>query len=347
MSKMRLVIGTTNEGKYKEIAAYFSYSMFEIVPLRDVYNGPECDEPHDTIEANAMRKAKFYAEKTGEFVLAEDAGLFLDAIPEWPGVKSARIADTKEDRIALVLEKMKEVPKENRGAEFRICAAFYNPHEHTYLIAEGIERGELLEAPAKGADGFGYDPIFYVPRVEKTYAELSVQEKNEISHRGKALSKLMYLLKNQFSVKHIPVPCGLVIRDGKLLMNRRNDPHNPEYHGKWEFPGGSIEFGETPELNVVREVQEEAGLKVTPITLLSQVAAWPVEKKNGVRYQVYLLPYVCKVEEVVGPPHDEEVLEMRWFSLEEVSNFPLMPRNLELYQAILPELKDIIAKHSL
>jgi mutator protein MutT len=130
-------------------------------------------------------------------------------------------------------------------------------------------------------------------------------------------------------------------------LNRRNDPHNPEYHGKWEFPGGSVEFGETPEVNVAREVLEEAGLRVTPIKLLSEVAAWPVEKKNGVRYQVYLLPYVCKVEEVIGPPHDEEVLEMRWFSLDEVADFSLMPRNLELYQAILPELKEVIAKHSL
>ncbi len=347
MSKPRLVIGTTNEGKYKEIAAYFAYSMFEVVPLCDVYSGPECDEPHDTLEANAARKAKFYAEKTGELVLAEDAGLFLDAVPEWPGVKSARIAPTKEERNSLVLAKLQDVSEEKRGAEFRICVAVYNPHEGTFLISNATERGRILLEEAHGSGGFGYDPLFYVPGIQKTYAELTTQEKNEHSHRGKALAKMIYLLKNQFSVKHIPVPCGIVIKDGKVLMNLRNDPHNPDYHRTWEFPGGGVEFGETPEENVVREVLEETGLRVTPITLLSKISVESVEKKSGIRYQVYLLPYLCKVEEVVGKPHDDEVIEMRWFALDEVGSVQQMPGNFELYQSFLPELKEHIAKHSL
>ena len=347
MHKPRLVIGTTNEGKYKEIAAYFAYSLFEVVPLRDVYQGPECDEPHETLEANAMRKAKFYGEQTGELVLADDAGLFVDAVPEGPGVQSARIASTKEERIQLVLQKLQGVEEEKRGAEFRICVAVYNPHEKTFLVANAVERGRILSAPASGVEGFGYDPIFYVPSIQKTYAELGVQEKNEISHRGKALSQMIYLLKNQFSVKHIPVPCGIVIKDGKILMNLRNDPHNPDYHRTWEFPGGGVEFGESPEENVVREVLEETGLKVTPIALLSKISVESVEKKSGIRYQVYLLPYLCRVDEVVGKPHDDEVLEMRWFSLDEVGSVVQMPGNFELYQAFLPELKELIAKHSL
>ncbi len=347
MEKTRLVIGTTNQNKFKEISDFFAYSAFEVVPLKEVYQGEECGEPYDTLRANAMHKAKFYGQKTGQIVLSEDAGIFLDATPEWPGVKSARIAETPDERLQLVLEKLSGVREAERGAEFRICVALYNPHEDTFLVSEAIERGSVLEKPVEASGGFGYDPIFFVPELQKAYAEMTATEKNEYSHRGKALGKLMYLLKNQFSVKHIPVPCGLVIQNGKMLMNRRNDPLNPDYHGKWEFPGGGVEFGETTEACVVREVAEEAGLEVEVVELIPQIAVEPVAKKNGVRYQAYLMPYVCRVKQVLGSSRDEEVLESRWFDLDEVKDFPLIGRNMELYLSILSQLKEIIANHKL
>jgi hypothetical protein len=101
-----------------------------------------------------------------------------------------KIAPTKEERIGLVLEKMTGLPQEKRGAEFRICAAVYNPHEGTYLIANGVERGVLLEAPANGAEGFGYDPIFLVPEYGKTLSELGPTMKNSMSHRYLALQAI-------------------------------------------------------------------------------------------------------------------------------------------------------------
>jgi hypothetical protein len=133
---------------------------------------------------------------------------------------------------------MKHVPKEQRTAEFSCALAVYNPISGESYIAEGTQGLEVLEEVRESDHGFGYDPILYVPAAKKRYADMTLSEKNDMSHRGIALTKTKYYLHNHLGAKEVVCPVGILIKDGKVLMNRRNDPYNPENHNTWEFPGG-------------------------------------------------------------------------------------------------------------
>lgn len=125
-------------------------------------------------------------------------------------------------------------------------------------------------------------------------------------------------------------------------MSKRNDPHNPKVHGTWEFPGGAMEMGETFEKNIKREIWEETGYRVKVIKQLHHVTIKEYLEPNKLHYQLYLMPFVCKIIAGTGAYHDEEVLEMRWFDLKDVLKQKLMPLNDTMYKAFLPELKDVI-----
>jgi XTP/dITP diphosphohydrolase len=137
---------------------------------------------------NALGKARAVAAATGELALADDSGIEVDALSGRPGVLSARYggaALTDPDRCRVILEEMAGVPAECRGARFRCLIAIACPREGRETTMEGVVEGVLLEAP-RGAGGFGYDPIFFYPPLGKSFAEISAEEKNRVSHRAQA-----------------------------------------------------------------------------------------------------------------------------------------------------------------
>ncbi len=337
----RLLIATTNQGKLKEIKHFLADLPFEIIGLSDLdkeYDEPE--ETEETLMGNSVLKAKYYGEKTGLISLADDTGLFCHGLDNWPGVRAARVAKTDDERCLALLEKMNGI--KDRSASFRSGISIYDPNTKSTFFTLGELHGEILtEMPGERKNGFCYDPLFFLKEFGKTTDELETVEKNAISHRGKALVKTKYFLQNQYSAKHIVVPIALIIQDGKILMHKRNDPHRPDYHGKWEFPGGTMEFGESFEENIIRETREEAGYDVEVIKKLDHTAVENQELPTF-QYQVYLVPFLCKIIGGEGEYSDAEVMEQRWFELDDVVNHDLIGENRRMFEKLLSELKESI-----
>lgn len=347
MPHRKLLIATQNPAKVKEIMHAFETLPFELISLTDLPPVAAPEEPYNSIEFNAIAKAKYYAEQTGLLSLADDSGIFVDSLQGWPGVHSARIGETDDDRMNKVLEQLKGVPPEERGASFRCVLAVVDPKTNSIHTAYGEEQGTVLEAPvAERRAGFGYDPIFFLPELGKTYAEIPVEEKNKTSHRAKALHQMEYVLKKEFGARHIVVPCGFIIQNGQLYLQKRNDPFRPDYHAKWEFPGGGVEFGEQIIPNVIREVKEETGYEVEVVQQLNHIQVEPQEYPNF-SYQVYLIPLVCKIVGGKFDARDHEVMEGKWFDLDEVPQLPLVGNDKEFYEKVVDELKEIVQKNSL
>jgi len=194
---MRIVLATSNAGKLREIAAVFAgvseLAQVQFLTLHDVgLAGYEYDEVGDTFAANAIGKAAAVAELSGLPAIADDSGLCVDALGGAPGVRSARWAGasaTDGVRNEMLLKLMADVPDDRRTARF-VCAAAVSVLGENYCITEGTSEG-LISSYLKGAHGFGYDPLFWLPEFGCTMAELSADEKNRISHRGKALYALI------------------------------------------------------------------------------------------------------------------------------------------------------------
>jgi XTP/dITP diphosphohydrolase len=185
---MRLVVATTNPGKLKEIIRLLEGLPIEVLSLADYPAMPEVDETGSTFAENAILKAVHAARFTGEMALADDSGLEVDALGGRPGINSSRFAGpgaTDAQRNRLLLEKMKDVPDEERTARFRCVAALASPSEDSQTF-DGVCEGRILREP-RGDNGFGYDPLFYLPDHGKTMAELPSELKNRISHRAKAM----------------------------------------------------------------------------------------------------------------------------------------------------------------
>jgi XTP/dITP diphosphohydrolase len=205
MSKPRkIVVATKNKGKTKEFAAMFGKLGFEVLNLLDFSGLPEIVEDGKTFQENAWKKASVIAEHLQMPVLADDSGLCVDALDGQPGVYSARYAgeyasDEENNRKLLrELEKLDLTPDENgcvSGASFVCSLVLAVPNGGNNVSVEGVLRGCITKNP-RGAEGFGYDPLFFVPRLQKTLAELTLEEKNEISHRSRALQKLQEVLNN-------------------------------------------------------------------------------------------------------------------------------------------------------
>ena len=187
MSKPKLLLATNNRAKVKEYARLLQGIPYRIVSLEDVNITEQVDETGTSFEENATLKAKRYAELSGLITIADDSGLEVDALGGEPGVRSARYAGegaSDKERIDFLLKKLVDVPWEKRHAQFRcvIAIAYTNGKVQ---ICQGQCRGVLTFKPL-GDNGFGYDPVFYLPDLHKTMAELSMSEKNAISHRGQA-----------------------------------------------------------------------------------------------------------------------------------------------------------------
>ena len=188
----KLVIATKNLGKAREMAEALAGLPYEVISLADYPDAPEVEETGSTFIENAILKATAYARFTGQLTLADDSGLEVDALGGAPGVLSSRFAPTDPERNSKLLDMMKDIPDANRTARFR-CAIAVSTPKGNVKTCEGTVEG-MIARERKGTNGFGYDPIFYVPDLGKHMAELTSSEKNVISHRGKALEKAKKLL---------------------------------------------------------------------------------------------------------------------------------------------------------
>jgi XTP/dITP diphosphohydrolase len=193
---MKIVLATHNHDKEIELKHSLRGLDVEICSLSEYPYIGEIDETGATLLENSLLKANTVHDLTGLPVIADDTGLEVDALDGAPGVYSARFSGvnaTYEDNVNKLLSVMEDVPDDMRSARFRTVISFVD--ETQKLWTEGFIEGRITEN-ARGNMGFGYDPVFYVPRLKKTFAELSTAEKNKISHRGLALQKLRKILIN-------------------------------------------------------------------------------------------------------------------------------------------------------
>lgn len=193
-----LVLATRNRHKGEELAALLGDLGIRIRTLDEFPDAPDVIEDGDTCEANAVKKARVIADATGLPAVADDTGLEVDALGGRPGVFAARYAGehaTYEDNCRKLLQELRGIPRAQRTARFVTVAAIALPSSAVQTV-RGQLQGLITEEPA-GSRGFGYDPIFFVPELGKTLAELSAVEKNRISHRAKAFAQVRELLRSK------------------------------------------------------------------------------------------------------------------------------------------------------
>ena len=192
-----LLLATTNYHKLEEYRAIFSGLPFHFLSLHEIHLDLDVEETGTTFAENAELKALAYARASGMLTLADDSGLEIDALGGAPGIYSARFAGKEtsyEERFRLLLEQLKGLTREQRTASFRCAIALVEPSGYHQTV-EGTLEGQIADTP-RGQYGFGYDPIFFIPELGKTSAELTPEHKNRISHRGRAAQLAAALLKN-------------------------------------------------------------------------------------------------------------------------------------------------------
>ena len=194
----KILLGSKNKGKIQEFQEAFQDSQIEILSLNDFSDCPDAPETGNSFEENASQKALFYQEFTGLPSLADDSGIEVDALGGAPGIYSARYAGEPANDSAnnqKLLENLEGIPSEKRTGRF-VCVLALAKNGQIVQLSRGTAEGIVLEAP-QGENGFGYDPLFFVPNLKKTMAELSITEKRQISHRGEALRKFVAWFKGQ------------------------------------------------------------------------------------------------------------------------------------------------------
>ncbi len=198
---MKLLIATNNPHKIKEYQQIFANIPFEITTPRQEGLTLDPEETGSSFSENALIKARAFAKASGLLTLADDSGLEVDVLNKAPGIYSARYGGTdKEDhkkRYQLVLKELKalNVPDEARTARFKCVIALVSPQGQAEVV-EGTVEGQIAKTPA-GSNGFGYDPVFFLPELGKTMAQLEDAEKHAISHRGRAAQAALLLLKQR------------------------------------------------------------------------------------------------------------------------------------------------------
>jgi XTP/dITP diphosphohydrolase len=192
-----LLLATTNEHKLNEFRTIFQDLPFTLLSLRDLQIDMDVEETGTTFAENALIKAQAYAQAANMLALADDSGLEIDALGGAPGIYSARFAGREtpyEERFRLILARLQDIPSSQRTARFRCAIALAEPSGDTRVV-EGTIEGLIADSP-RGENGFGYDPIFLVPGTGRTTAEMTPEEKNGISHRGRAAEAARRLLEN-------------------------------------------------------------------------------------------------------------------------------------------------------
>ena len=200
--KHKILIATTNPGKVAELRAMLEADV-EWLSLKKFPNIAEIEEDGRTFTENACKKALGYAKATGLWTIADDSGLVIDALDGGPGIESARFSGEKSNQsdktlvdhrnIAKVLRLLEGVPEKKRTARF-VCSLCVASPDEILIETQGQLDGIITEKEM-GENGFGYDPIFFVPNLNKTVAQLTSEEKNAVSHRGNAIKKLKPLLE--------------------------------------------------------------------------------------------------------------------------------------------------------
>ncbi|HAG04002.1 MAG TPA: non-canonical purine NTP pyrophosphatase, RdgB/HAM1 family [Lachnospiraceae bacterium] len=201
--KEKIIFATTNEGKLKEIREVMG-ERYLVISLKEAGIDAQADETGSTFEENALIKAKAVSALCNELVLADDSGLEIDFLDKAPGIYSSRYMgeDTPYDiKNAKILELMKDVPDEKRTARFVCAVAAVKKGEDPIVVRETIEG--IVARKTEGENGFGYDPLFFYPPLGKTTAQLSMEEKNKVSHRGKALKAMLERLEGRGTTHRI------------------------------------------------------------------------------------------------------------------------------------------------
>lgn len=208
--KKTLVVASRNQGKIKEFEAMLAPLGFEVKGLNSFPQIPDIVEDGATFEANALKKASEVAHFLHIPVLADDSGLCVDLLQGAPGVYSARYAgedatdQQNNEKLVQALQEKSNNDSDSRASvglsrgRFVCVLAFVDPIHSLQLTAEGVCEGEILSEP-RGSGGFGYDPLFYLPTYQRTMSELTLEEKNEISHRAKALRAMVNLLNENLN----------------------------------------------------------------------------------------------------------------------------------------------------
>jgi XTP/dITP diphosphohydrolase len=192
-----IVVATENPGKLREIKESLKGMQVQILSLRDLPPIPPVEENGNTFLENALKKARTVAQHTGRLTIADDSGLEVDYLDGDPGVHSARFAGedaSDRDNNSRLLQCLEGVPPSHRGAVFRCVIAVVDPQGKEAWV--GGACSGTIGKKARGAGGFGYDPLFIIPELNKTLAEIPLEEKNRISHRGKALAALKGVLSD-------------------------------------------------------------------------------------------------------------------------------------------------------
>jgi XTP/dITP diphosphohydrolase len=187
----RILVATRNPGKLSEFRDLLAFAGTRVLSPEDLGWTETVAESGETLEENALAKARAGARATGLITLADDSGLFVDALDGAPGVESARYAGAAQDAAAncrMLLDALSGVPSEERGAEFRCVLALVAP-DGTERVFTGRCRG-VIQSEARGGGGFGYDPLFVAAGQTATFAEMDASEKHGLSHRGRALGRL-------------------------------------------------------------------------------------------------------------------------------------------------------------
>ena len=195
--KMKIVLATHNRDKCAEMEAIMKDMPIQLLTLNEFPEIEEIIENGKTLEENALIKAKTVHKITHLSAIADDTGLEVDALDGKPGIYSARYSGENcsyYDNVNKLLKEMENIPPQKRSALFRTAIAYVD--ENMELTTEGVVEGVIIDV-MKGIDGFGYDPVFYMPGMKKTYAEMSMNEKNQISHRGKAVKNMQILLQSR------------------------------------------------------------------------------------------------------------------------------------------------------
>ncbi len=181
-----VVVASENPGKVREIRELLHETPLKVIALGDLPNPPQLNESHDDFAGNATEKATAAARVSGYLAMADDSGLLVPALDGAPGVHSSRIADSDPERIAWLLEQMSRLTGPQRAASFICVLILADARGNVLGTWEGRVDGLITTEP-KGTGGFGYDPLFWYPPAAKTFAQMNPQEKNQVSHRGRAL----------------------------------------------------------------------------------------------------------------------------------------------------------------
>lgn len=187
----KVVFASKNKGKIREVKQLFSSIGIEILTVPDDF---EVIENGETFLENAVKKAKEAVKVTNTIALADDSGLMVDALNGEPGIHSSRYADNDTNRINKLLQALNNVPKEKRQARFICSMALVDKNGSLLHSTEGVCEGEIIFEP-RGNDGFGFDPVFFLPELKLTMAEIPLEKKNTISHRSRAFSQMLQWIK--------------------------------------------------------------------------------------------------------------------------------------------------------